>query len=41
MVYVGTVCKKWIHKQCSGVCVDLSLVVSGINDVTRQYKKLI
>ena len=24
-----TVCKKWIHKQCSGVCGDLSLVADG------------
>ena len=24
-----TVCKKWIHKRCSGVCGDLSRVADG------------
>ena len=24
-----TVCKNWIHKQCSGVCGDLSRVADG------------
>ena len=33
-----TVCIKWIHKCCSG---DLSLMISGVNDVTGQSKKLI
>ena len=33
-----TLCKKWIHKWCSGVCGDLSLVA---DDVTGQSKKLI
>ena len=28
-VYKGIVCKKWIHKWCSGVCGDLSFVVDG------------
>ena len=25
----STVCKKWIHKRCSGVCSDLSQVADG------------
>ena len=38
-----TVCKKWIHKQCSGVCGDLSLVVDGFRckRCDGQSKKLI
>ena len=53
VVYVGrevqansvqcTVCKKWIHKRCSGVYGDLSRVrpVSGVDDVMGQSRKLI
>ena len=38
-----TVCKKWIHKRCSGVRGDLSRVaqVSGLGDVMGQSRKLI
>ena len=35
-----TVCKKWIHKRCSGVRGDL-LRVSGVGNVMGQSKKLI
>ena len=30
-----TVCKKWIHKRCSGVCGDLSRVADGFR--CRRY----
>ena len=38
-----TVCIKWIHKRCSGVRGDLSLVADGlgVSDVMGQSKKLI
>ena len=38
-----TVCKKWMHKQCSGVRGDCrwQLTVSGVSDVRGQSKKLI
>ena len=31
--HAGTLCKKWIHKRCSGVRGDISLVVyvSGVS----------
>ena len=38
-----TVCKKWIHKRCSGVRGDLLryLTVLGVDDVMGQSRKLI